>query len=137
MEQKDEIEKKIQGIFEASTGHLVIYYPKFHCELNHIEYFWCDGKSYTQKNCTYTIEGLRKVVLWALKQVKHSTILEHFNSCMRKMDRYQEGIKYRSFEWNRLTSHQKPWNRGDNDCWCDERDGVQEFYYSEGYMIFY
>lgn len=37
-------------------------YPKFHCEFNHIKYFWYDGRSYTYKNCTYTIEGMRKIV---------------------------------------------------------------------------
>ena len=33
------------GIKEVYTGHKVMYYPKIHFELNHIEYFWCDGKS--------------------------------------------------------------------------------------------
>lgn len=88
MEQKCEIEEKVQNTLEAPTDHQMIYYPKFHCELNHIKYFWYDDKSYTQKNCTYTIEGLRNVVPQALKQVKHSTILGHFNSYMKKMDRY-------------------------------------------------
>lgn len=115
MAQKCEIEERIQGTLEAPTGHRVMYYPKFHCELNHIEFFWCDCKSYTRKNCTYTIEGLREIVPRALKQVKHSTILGHFDSCMRKMDRYREGVEYGSTQWKKLTSYQKPWRKGDDD----------------------
>ena len=32
------------GIKNALIGHKVMYYPKFHYELNYIEYFWYDGK---------------------------------------------------------------------------------------------
>ncbi len=37
--QKSAIEEGIIGIKNALTGHKVMYYPKFHCELNQIEYF--------------------------------------------------------------------------------------------------
>ena len=69
-------------------------YPKFHCKLNHIEYFWCDRKSQTQKNCKYSIEGLRKDILKTLVQIKKSTILRHYKSCLKKMDLYREKIQY-------------------------------------------
>lgn len=115
MEQKCEIEEKVQGRLDTPTKHQVMYYSKFHYELNHIEYFWCDCKSYTRKNCTYTIKSLREVVPRALRQVKHSTILGHFNGCMRKMDQYREGVLYRSSQWKQLTSHQKPWKKGDDN----------------------
>ena len=98
MAQKCEIEEKIQGRLDCSIGHQVMYYHKFYCELNHIKYFWYDGKSYTRKNCTYTIERLREIVPTALKNVKHSTILGHYNSCMEKMDRYREGVEYGSLQ---------------------------------------
>lgn len=26
--------------------HKVMYYPKYHCELNHIEHFWCSAKKW-------------------------------------------------------------------------------------------
>ena len=98
MAQKCEIEEKIQGRLDCPIGHQVMYYPNIYCELNHIEYFWCDGKSYTCKNCTYTIQGLREIVSAALKNVKHSTILGHYNSCIEKMDRYREGVEYGSLQ---------------------------------------
>lgn len=71
-----------------------MYFPKFHFEVNHIEYLWCHSKSYTCKNCTYTIEGLRKIIPASLKNFKHSTMLGHYNSCMRKMDSCKEGVEY-------------------------------------------
>jgi len=42
-----------EGMVEEVTrhGHLVMFYPKFHCELNWIEYFWGDGKQRTHQLC--------------------------------------------------------------------------------------
>ena len=74
------------GIKGAYTGHRVMYYPKFHCELNHIEYFWFDGKSWTRRHCKYTIEGLREDVSKALSLVKSSIILGHYKSGIRNRE---------------------------------------------------
>lgn len=84
---------------------------KFHCELNHIEYFWCN----TYKNYTYTAEILRDVVPQILEWVKHFTFFEYFNSCMKKIDRYKKDVKYDFLYWKKLISYQKPWNRKDDD----------------------
>ena len=64
--QKSAIKKAIMGTKNEAIRHRFMYYQKFHCELNHIEYFWCDGKSWTRRNCKYTLEGLREDVLQAL-----------------------------------------------------------------------
>ncbi len=99
----------------AYTKHRVImYYPKFHCELNHIEYFWCDGKSWKRRNCKYSIEGLREDIPKALTQVKGSTILGHNHSCLKKMDLYREKVRYGTGEWKKLTSHKKTWAVNDD-----------------------
>ena len=79
-------------IKNALTEHEVMYYPKFHCELNHIEYFWCDKKSWTRRHCKYTLDGLREDVPNALKHVKGSTILEHYKSCLKKIDLSREKV---------------------------------------------
>ena len=73
-----------------------MYYPKFYYKLNQIKYFWCNSKSYTCKNCTYTIERLREIVFTILKNVKHSTILEHYNSFIEKIIKYKEKVEYGS-----------------------------------------
>ena len=75
LSQKSTIEEVIIGIKGAYTTHWVIYYLKFSYELIHIEYFWCDKKSWIRRNCKYSIERLRKDIPKALAQVKGSTIL--------------------------------------------------------------
>jgi hypothetical protein len=109
--QRSEIEERIQG---ESGRHLVLYYPKFHCELNHIEYFWCHGKRDARENCDYSMEGLRQHVPEALAKVRNSTILACYKSCLEKMDHYRRGIAYGSGEWKKLTSHQKVYLPGDD-----------------------
>ncbi len=109
--QRSEIEERIQG---ESGRHLTLYYPKFHCELNHIEFFWCHSKRYAREGCDYSIEGLRQNVPNALASVKNSTILSCSKSCLEKMDHYRRGIAYGSTEWKRLTSHQKIYLPGDD-----------------------
>jgi len=109
--QQCEIEEKIEGL---SNHYRVLYYPKFHCELNHIEYFWCHSKRYARESCDYTIDGLRRHVPDALAQVRNSTILGSFESCMKKMELYRQGIAYGAEEWKKLTSHQKVYLPGDD-----------------------
>ena len=98
MSQKCEIEEKIMGTRGALTGHKVMYYPKFPCELNHIKYFCCDGKSWTRRHCKYSFDELREDVPKTLNQVKHSTILRHYNSCLKKMDLYGKKVQYETGE---------------------------------------
>ena len=78
----------------ALTRYKVIYYPKFHFQLNQIKYFWCERKSLTCRHCKYTLDELRDDVLKALKQVKSSTILGNYKSFFKKMDLYQEKVRY-------------------------------------------
>jgi hypothetical protein len=92
-----------------------MYYPKFHCELNHIEYFWCHSKWYARENCDYAIDGLRKTIPLALQSVKNSTILGNYKSCMQKMELYRSGASYGTTEWKKLISHQKVYVR------CEDR----------------
>ena len=60
--QKSAIEEGFMGIKNALTGYKVMYYPKFHFELNHIEYFCCDEKSWTRHHYKYTLDRLREDV---------------------------------------------------------------------------
>ena len=43
--QKCEIEKSIT-MSTNGKHHLVMYYPKYYCELNHIGHFWCSAKKW-------------------------------------------------------------------------------------------
>lgn len=85
----------------ASSGdfpHLTLYYPKFYCELNHIERFWCHMKQKAREMCDYTLEGFRKHVPMALALVFNSTILGNYKNCLWKMELYQQGIGYGNTE---------------------------------------
>jgi hypothetical protein len=53
----------------AKHGHLSIFYPKFHCELNYIENFWAIVKRHTRDNCDYTFPRLCNAVSCALADV--------------------------------------------------------------------
>ena len=112
--QKFAIKESITDIRGSLTGHRILFYLKFHYEFNHIEYFWCDEKSWTGKNCKYNIEGLREDVPRALEQIKSSTILGHYKSCLKKMELYREKVKYGTGEWKKLTSHKKTWAVNDD-----------------------
>ena len=63
----------VQETIEAA-GHLCIFLPKFHCELNFIEYFWGAVKHYLCEHCNYTHAGLQENLPKALASVDISTI---------------------------------------------------------------
>jgi hypothetical protein len=96
------------------SWHRVLYLPKYHPELNHIEFFWCQAKRYSRENCNYTFEGLRQTVPAALDSVMNSTILGNYHSCLRKMELYRAKITYGSGEWKALTSHKRVYMPGED-----------------------
>ena len=53
-EQGGRLEEELQA-----AGQLVMFYPKFHWELNFIEKFWCAAKWYARENCECTFADLR------------------------------------------------------------------------------
>jgi hypothetical protein len=81
----------IQEIIEEH-GHKVIFFPKFHCELNFIEYFWGAVKKYTRDNCDYTFKGLEKTVPEALNSVSLEQIRKYARYSWRFIDAYRKGL---------------------------------------------
>lgn len=59
----------LEGMILAA-GHLVIFYPKFHCELNYIENFWGAAKHFKRKKCDYSWAGLRNTGSKALASIQ-------------------------------------------------------------------
>ena len=91
-----------------------MYYPKYHCKLNHIEHFWCSAKKWARENCNYTLDDLQRRVHCVLASVSNYTILVYFYRCRQKMDLYREGIEYGSLQWKACIMHPKPTNKGND-----------------------
>ena len=63
----------MQEIIEAA-GHLCLFLPNFHCELNYIEFFWEMVKKYLHDHCDYTFDTLKENMPKALASVPLETI---------------------------------------------------------------
>lgn len=88
-EQKGLLQEELE-----SQGQKVIFYPKFHCELNPIEPYWCKAKWFTRENCDYTLAGLRAAIPLALASVQSSSINGFFQRSLRTIDAYKGGAQY-------------------------------------------
>jgi transposase len=58
----------VQEVIKAAR-HMCIFLPKFHCELNFIEFFWGAVKQYLREHCDYTFTTLQENLLKALVSV--------------------------------------------------------------------
>ena len=76
----------------ASRGHQAIFRPKFHYELNLIEYYWCHSKRYTRSHCDYTFPGLLAIIDQSLNSVTLDMIRKFFRKTQETMRAYCEGL---------------------------------------------
>jgi hypothetical protein len=74
-------------------GHDIIYYPKYHCELNFIENVWGWLKAHHRSNCTYNFKDLQDTLPITIEDILPlSTIRKYSRSCFRFMDAYRRGL---------------------------------------------
>jgi hypothetical protein len=86
-EQKSLIQETIKA-----AGHLCIFLPKFHCELNFIEFFWGAMKRYLWEHCNYTDRSrhvcnhttvcIDHIVLHKILIVSSSVVTPVFLTCL-------------------------------------------------------
>lgn len=90
-------------------GYMVLFYPKFHCELNWIEYYWGRSKKYARDNCGYSIEALRKVVPEAVESATKELIGRYFRKSLRILNAYKDGLQYGTPDFNQTVykSHRR------------------------------
>ena len=81
-------------VIEAA-GHLCIFLPKFHCELNFIEYFWGAMKKYLRDHCDYTFATLQANLPKALESVAVGTIRKWEHRMWRWLEAYDDGLAAR------------------------------------------
>ena len=100
-------------------NHKIIFFPKFHCELNYIEMIWAWLKAYLRKNCTYNFDDLQTRIPDALEnQITISFIRRVARRCYRYMSGYREGLEGPKLDYamKKYTSHRRvPLNIGENE----------------------
>jgi hypothetical protein len=108
--QRDFCEQKgsLQEALEAGNQEFT-FYPKFHCEVNFVEHFWCEAKWYARQHCEYTLDGLREGVPAALYSIMSASVNRYFKRCMRVLDAYADGLSYgtEAFKNRVYKSHRK------------------------------
>ena len=80
-----------QETIEAAN-HLCLFLPKFHCELNFIEFFWGVVKKYLRDNCDYTFDTLKENLPKALRSVHIHTIRRWEHRIFRWIEAYRSGL---------------------------------------------
>ena len=60
-----------------SRGHICLFFPKYHCEINPIERNWSHGKRVARQYVNGSIVKLREVVLSSLDSVTDEMMNEH------------------------------------------------------------
>jgi len=102
--QKSHLEEIVE-----KAGHKIIFYPKYHCELNYIESFWGATKQYARKNCNYSFKELERTVPLALNSVSLCKIRKFARRCYRFMSAYRLELSGRAaiFAAKKYKSHRK------------------------------
>ena len=93
------------------AGHEVIFYPKFHCELNYIEFYWAALKRYTRDNCKYSFPELESTVREGMDNVGLKSIRRFAMRSKRWMLAYMNGL---TEEQRRYTGHVYQSHRREN-----------------------
>jgi hypothetical protein len=75
-----------------ARNHGLIFYPKFHCELNFIERLWCATKYFAWENCQYSLEKLRETIPAALDPASINRY--YYLHCLRTMSAYRDERGY-------------------------------------------
>ena len=74
-------ENNMIEIFRVKSGHIPIFWPKFHPELNPIERVWAQLKRYTKAHCKYSVDSIRKNIQLSYDTVTLENIENHLKKC--------------------------------------------------------
>ena len=100
-DQDDFKEQKslLQELYE-NAGHLCLYYPKFHCELNFIEQYWGNAKfRYRETPLTTNDNEMIKNMWDCLDAVPVESIRSYSIRSCRFMDGYRAGLDGPQAAW--------------------------------------
>ena len=94
-QEPDFREEQREWLTEVVLRHncRIIYYPKYHCELNFIEMIWGWIKAYHRKNCTYHYEQLKaELPETVFNRLPIAFIRKAMRHTLRFMDGYRFGL---------------------------------------------
>lgn len=74
------------------AGHEIIYFPKFHCELNYIELIWAYFKGTLRRNCEFSFDKLKVQVEEIMSSIPLPLVRSSARHCYRIMDIYRLGV---------------------------------------------
>jgi transposase len=78
-------------------GIKIVWCPKYHCELNPIEGFWCYSKQYVRANNEQIFDRLNDLIIESIDKYKKNVV--HFKLCNRfweTIEMYQNGSSYKN-----------------------------------------
>lgn len=81
-----------------SKGHICLYLPKYHCELNPIERNWCHAKKVARQYVNGSIVRLREVVPTSLDAVSLEMMNKFFRTCRDYEMAYRSGCNGKDVE---------------------------------------
>nr|GAT43958.1 predicted protein [Mycena chlorophos] len=85
-------EKPLLQVLIEKRGHICLFLPKFHCELNPIEMVWAELKRYFRDHADGTFPKAKKLVPKGLDRISIDTIRRFFRHCNRYRSAYQLGL---------------------------------------------
>jgi hypothetical protein len=101
-----------EWLTEVVEGHgcTIIFYPKYHCELNFIELIWGWLKGYHRRTCTYKFADLQRELPASMEaRLPVSVVRKAFRHCLRFMAGYRLGLTGPALAYTvrRYRSHRK------------------------------
>jgi len=88
-EQKEWLRELVEDVYK----HQIIFYPKYHCELNYIEMVWGFMKTVCRKNCEYNYKALKELIPKVIKALPIAFIRRAQRHCFRMLSGYKQGLE--------------------------------------------
>ena len=90
LEQREWLTETIEN-----AGFKIIFYPKYHCELNYIENIWSYIKQLLRKHCTYNYSDLKAKlpeIIQDLSTAKIAYVRKMASHSYKFMELYRRGL---------------------------------------------
>lgn len=111
LRNEDDFKNQKEALAETveNSGHKIIFYPKFHCEMNYIEMYWCYVKSQLRKQCSFNFKDLQAKLPMYLETVPLQFYQRAYRHCLRVMSAYRVGLEGPLLDYavRQYSSHRK------------------------------